>query len=113
MQNILPILRATNRKDLGITNLIILIYLSQAPDNTGRLKELAKATGTGPACITGQIDRLERLGYIIRKAAPGDRRGIIATLTPQAHQFLTSPEGPDYDPQTVAFKSQPKQSTNC
>lgn len=40
------------------------------------------------AATTGQIDRLEKLGYVLREYSKSDRRKIIVTITEKWHQTL-------------------------
>ena len=43
---------------------------------------LAEATGLTSGAITGVIDRLERAGYAVRQADPGDRRKVLVRASP-------------------------------
>jgi DNA-binding MarR family transcriptional regulator len=45
--------------------------------------QLAKATGLSSSATTSMIDRLERAGYVQRKADPLDRRKIIVKPIPR------------------------------
>lgn len=47
---------------------------------------IARRLGVTPTAITGQITRLERLGYITRDIDPTDRRRIILKLTEKGRQ---------------------------
>ncbi|HWH01878.1 MAG TPA: MarR family transcriptional regulator [Pilimelia sp.] len=44
--------------------------------------QLAAGTASPPATITSRLDRLERRGLIDRSPDPGDRRSLLAQLTP-------------------------------
>jgi DNA-binding MarR family transcriptional regulator len=45
------------------------------------MKQLAEGLGTSVTAITGIVDRLVERGLVHRKAHPGDRRMVIASLT--------------------------------
>lgn len=43
--------------------------------------QLARATGLSGGAMTNRIDRLEDRALVRRRSDPGDRRGVIVTLT--------------------------------
>ncbi|MBC9943888.1 winged helix-turn-helix transcriptional regulator [Leucobacter sp. cx-328] len=49
---------------------------------------LARAMGITPRSISSLIDGLVESGYAIRAADPHDRRAVLVTLTPMAHQEM-------------------------
>jgi DNA-binding MarR family transcriptional regulator len=51
-----------------------------------RMTELARATDYTPSGLTRLADRLERAGLVRREPCPDDRRGSVATLTPQGRK---------------------------
>jgi DNA-binding MarR family transcriptional regulator len=56
--------------------------LANLADGHGRsASELAAAVGTRPTTLTGVLDRLERRGYIARRAHATDRRAVLIELT--------------------------------
>jgi len=46
-----------------------------------KMGELAKSAGLEPSTMTGLLDRMERDGYVYRKADPKDRRALEIYLT--------------------------------
>lgn len=46
------------------------------------MSELAQAMHCDNSTLTGVVDRLEALGYVERRPAPGDRRARCVALTP-------------------------------
>lgn len=59
------------------------------PLTAGRLAEL---TGLTTGAMTAAIDRLERVGFVVREADPQDRRRVVVRATPErtpqvAHLF--------------------------
>lgn len=59
----------------------VLIFLDDAPDQRVRMAELAKGVLLSSSGGTRLVERLERLGYVTRRAAADDRRGLFAELT--------------------------------
>jgi DNA-binding MarR family transcriptional regulator len=45
--------------------------------------ELARYTGLTSGSTTAMLDRLEKMGFISRKANPHDRRGVLIEINPQ------------------------------
>lgn len=60
---------------------IILVRLSEAPDGSLRMNQLAKAARSSQSRLSHAVARLEEAGWVRRIPAPGDRRGQIAELT--------------------------------
>ena len=63
------------------TYYMILAMLSEAPDRTLRMSELALITGTSQSRLSHAASRLEEAGWIERRRCPTDKRGFLATLT--------------------------------
>jgi DNA-binding MarR family transcriptional regulator len=59
----------------------ILVMLSESPDRTRRMSELADATQSSRSRLSHAVSRLEALGWIRRESCPTDRRGANAVLT--------------------------------
>ena len=53
-----------------------------------RLTDLSQRLIIRPPSVTGVVDRLERLGLVVRAAVPGDLRARQVTLTPKARQLI-------------------------
>ena len=53
----------------------ILVILSEAPDRTLRMSDLAQATWSSRSRLSHAVDRLEEKGWIIRRSCPSDKRG--------------------------------------
>ncbi|MFG1793346.1 MarR family winged helix-turn-helix transcriptional regulator [Nocardia sp. NPDC049149] len=66
----------------------VLVRLERAPGNELRMTELSDALFTSKSGITYQIDQLEKAGFVRRTPAPGDPRGIVASLTPAGRRKL-------------------------
>ena len=59
----------------------VLKALDEHSDDKMRMSELADKVVLSRSGLTRKIDRLERLGYIVRTDCPEDRRGSYAELT--------------------------------
>ena len=55
--------------------------LSESPDRSRRMSELADATQSSRSRLSHAIARLEELGWVERRGCPDDRRGSYAVLT--------------------------------
>ena len=66
----------------------ILVRLSEVPDWTLRMHELAQLSGSSRSRLSHAATRLEEQGWIERTACPEDRRGLYATLTPKGFAAL-------------------------
>src|SRR5579862_9785664 len=72
------------QRDSGLahTHYGILVALSEAPDHTLRMSDLASLQRFSQSRLTHAIARLERDGYVERRQCHSDRRGQFAVLTP-------------------------------
>lgn len=59
----------------------LLIPLSEAPDRTMRMSELAEAARSSRSRLSHAVARLEERGWVRRSDCPTDRRGQLAQLT--------------------------------
>ena len=73
---------ATDVADLGLVPSEINALANLAGGQGRTMSELAAATGTRPTTLTSVLDRLDRRGLVSRGGAPGDRRAVLAELTP-------------------------------
>lgn len=74
--------------NISLTEYEILVRLSERPDRSLRMAQLADALAHSRSRVTHTIDRLERAGYVVRAASPEDGRGIVATMTDQGMALL-------------------------
>ena len=68
----------------------ILVILSEAPDRTLRMSELAGATQTSRSRLSHAVARLESEGWVRRDDHPTDRRGALAVLTDKGFAALAA-----------------------
>jgi DNA-binding MarR family transcriptional regulator len=59
----------------------ILAMLSDEPDRSMRMTDLARRTGTTASRLSHAVASLEQRGWVRREACPTDKRGQIARLT--------------------------------
>jgi len=51
-----------------------------------RVTELAASEGVTQPAITSLVNRLQRRGWVVRRADPGDRRVVLVALTPRGRR---------------------------
>lgn len=73
---------------LSGTDFDVLIRLARSPGQHLRMSDLAAQTGLSTSGITRIVDRLEKGALVARQGAPGDRRSLLAVLTPVGAQRL-------------------------
>ena len=69
----------------------ILVMLSEAPDHSRRMSELADATQSSRSRLSHAVARLEELGWVRRETCSTDRRGQLAVLTDEGFAALATP----------------------
>ena len=71
------------QRDTGIPHgyYEILVRLSEAPDRTLRMSELADASQSSRSRLSHAVSRLEERGWVLRRECPTDKRGSFAVLT--------------------------------
>ena len=77
------VLDAQLQKDAGISHFeyMVLSSLSEAPDRTLRMSDLAAMASGSLSRLSHVVSRLESRGWVRREACPGDGRFINAVLT--------------------------------
>jgi DNA-binding MarR family transcriptional regulator len=63
------------------TYYMIMVMLSEAPERSLRMNELAAMAGTSQSQLSHAAARLEEAGWIVRRPCRTDKRGYLATLT--------------------------------
>ena len=66
----------------------VLWALHEAPGNHLQPSALADAIVLSRSGLTRMVDRLEDAGLVLRRACPGDRRGIHVELTEEGAEML-------------------------
>jgi DNA-binding MarR family transcriptional regulator len=68
----------------------ILVRLSESPERSMRMSELAIATRSSRSRLSHAVARLEERGWVERVECPTDRRGQVAHLTDQGFATLAA-----------------------
>ena len=67
---------------------LILAMLSDVPDRTLRMSDLAAITQSSQSRLSHAVNRLEHLGWVRRLPCPDDRRSTLARLTDKGFTAL-------------------------
>ena len=80
------------KRDNGITmaDYEILVRLSEAPDRSLRMSELAEVTLSSRSRLSHQIARMETAGWVTRRECATDRRGTLAEMTDAGWELLVA-----------------------
>ena len=73
---------------LSFSQFEVLVWLRRAGTNGLRMSDLASRVVLSPSGVTRAVDQLERRGLVERCVFEGDKRGYIATLTPEGKTSL-------------------------
>jgi DNA-binding MarR family transcriptional regulator len=68
----------------------ILVRLSEAPERTLRMSQLAERSQSSRSRLSHAVARLEQMGWVERHNCPTDRRGQLATLTDEGFAALAA-----------------------
>lgn len=68
----------------------ILVRLSEAPERTLRMSDLASASVSSRSRLSHAVARLEEAGWVRRDSCPTDRRGALAVLTDEGFAQLAA-----------------------
>jgi DNA-binding MarR family transcriptional regulator len=85
-------LDAQLQKDAGISQFdyLVLSGLSEAPNRTLRMSELAATASSSLSRLSHVVSRLEAKGWVRREPCPGDGRFINAVLTEEGWQKVVA-----------------------
>ena len=75
---------------ISITEYEILVRLSESPDRSIRMADLAASLSHSRSRITHTIGRLERDGLVARIQCDTDGRGVTAVLTDKGFELLST-----------------------
>ena len=74
--------------DLTLGDYQVFVYLSEAPDRSMRMCDLADRLQLSPSGLTRRLDGLVKAGFVTREPSIDDRRVMLATLTPAGFAAL-------------------------
>jgi DNA-binding MarR family transcriptional regulator len=85
-------IEAELQRDAGISQFeyLVLSGLSEAPDRTLRMSDLAAMASGSLSRLSHVVSRLEARGWVRREACPGDGRFINAVLTDEGWQKVVA-----------------------
>lgn len=72
--------------DLSLAEYRILVLLSEAPNGSLRMSDLADGVLSSRSRLTHQIRRMEVQGMVMRDTCLEDGRGVLAVLTEEGHR---------------------------
>lgn len=75
-------------EDLPLSWYDVLVQLSEAPDGSLRMLELADAVLLSKSGLSRLVDRMQTAGLVRRETCEGDGRGVMAVLTDTGRQRL-------------------------
>jgi DNA-binding MarR family transcriptional regulator len=79
-----------NEHGLSMSEYEILVRLSESPDRSIRMADLAAALSHSRSRITHTISRLERDDIVVRTQCGTDGRGVTAVLTDKGFELLAT-----------------------
>ncbi|MDX2680965.1 MarR family winged helix-turn-helix transcriptional regulator [Streptomyces soliscabiei] len=91
------------RLGLNISDLTCFAYVIQAGENLLTAGDLATRVHVTTGAVTGILNRLERAGYVTRRADPEDRRRVRVAAVPSAVARLHVLYEPYYDRLNALF----------
>ena len=80
---------------LTIGDYQVLVLLSERDERRMRMCDLATLLHLSPSGLTRRLDGLVKAGFVTREPNPGDRREMLALLTPSGFKKLES-AAPDH-----------------
>ena len=69
------------REGVNLGDYQVLVYLSEAPDRSMRMCDLAEHLQLSPSGLTRRLDGLVKSGAVVRQGSESDRRVMMAVLT--------------------------------
>ncbi len=73
---------------LSLAEYELLVRLSESPEHTIRMGELAASVGHSRSRLTHTIKRMEDHGYVRRVSCASDGRGVQAVMTDEGYELL-------------------------
>ena len=73
---------------LSLAEYELLVRMSESPDRTVRMGELAASVGHSRSRLTHTIKRMESAGYVERMSCASDGRGVLARMTDAGFALL-------------------------
>jgi DNA-binding MarR family transcriptional regulator len=92
LMNVLSALDTQLQRDakLSLFGYLVLAGLSEAPERTLPMSDLAVLANGSPSRLSHAVAKLERAGWVSRSPCPGNGRVTVATLTDAGHAKIAS-----------------------
>jgi DNA-binding MarR family transcriptional regulator len=74
--------------NLSLTEYEILVRLSERPERSMRMAQLADSLAHSRSRVTHTVARMQNAGLVARSTSPEDGRGIVCTLTDAGYALL-------------------------
>ena len=81
--------------DLSMPDYEILAQLSDAPDRSMRMSDLAAQALLSRSRLSHRMKVMEKEGWVRREPCPGDKRGYFAVMTPKGWKAIVA-AAPDH-----------------
>ena len=81
--------------DLSMPDYEILVQLSDAPDRSMRMSELAESALLSRSRLSHRMKVMEKEGWVRRAPCPGDKRGYYAVMTQKGWKAIVA-AAPDH-----------------
>ena len=81
--------------DLSMPDYEILVQLSDAPDRSMRMSDLAASALLSRSRLSHRMKVMEKEGWVRREPCPGDKRGYFAVMTPKGWKAIVA-AAPDH-----------------
>jgi DNA-binding MarR family transcriptional regulator len=80
------------QRDSGLTHFeyLVLAGLSETPDHSRRMSDLAGFANGSLSRLSHVVKRLEQRGFVVRRPAPEDGRITLATMTDTGYEALVA-----------------------
>ncbi|GAA4908138.1 MarR family transcriptional regulator [Tessaracoccus lubricantis] len=79
---------ALRQFNLSLPEYEVLVRLSESPNHTVRMGELASSVGHSRSRLTHTVKRMEKMGLVSRNSCDSDGRGVQATMTEEGYDLL-------------------------
>lgn len=81
--------RLQNQADISTADFSVLVVLSEAENETVRMRELCDALSWDRSRMSHQITRMEKRGLVTKHRCEKDNRGIDVVLTDRGREVIT------------------------
>jgi DNA-binding MarR family transcriptional regulator len=75
--------------EMGHSSYIVLAMLSEAPNRSLRMSQLAARANSSPSRLSHTVSRLEQRGWVQRERSAEDGRGNVARLTDEGWEVVS------------------------